>query len=985
MFVLTLVSCCVRGLLCLLLLVAVSAPGAWASEKDYSDAAKAYELNAPQDAYIHLKNALQQNPDHIDARLLLARIYFERGEIRSAEKEYEQALLLGADVNRVMPVYGYALILQKKLERLLELEQVADEFEGETQLDWALLQGQAYMLMEQPGEARRAFEGAVAAFPQAPRAHYALVAHYLQQGMIVEAEAALERTEALSPDSIRTWQLRGDLALIENRNDDALGWYTRAYEASPEDMRVLRGMALVHGALGDVVSMQNYLDLMLEQSPDDPAAMLLSAVVKIRDDDPEVAENMLADLAGTLGRFESRQSYEDDGMLFLRAAVEYFRGSDENAINLLKVYLTRREGDLAGLRMLADLYIRNGETRAAADLLARNRELIASGAYRGREGWDLAAVRVLSELYVRNGQIDAAILLLERSSELTESSLDLSILQAQLYIRERDTFHAREAIDRLKRSAKENPRVVLLEAQFLRSIGEAEAALALLRAMELNGDMPLSAGLLRGALQMDLSLFQQAEETASHLRAQHPRNLAAVNFHTYALLRSDALDEALAANSIALKLSAQNTQTLFHRAMLLHLRGEPAQAKVVLAGVLQRSPEHVPALLLMGRLLMDEGQYGEALEWTGKARHHDQVSNRPEELELEIYSRAGEIDNAIAVALALTRADPLSETYLLQLAQLYYREGDYQLMQRPLRRLYSLAVGEPQKLLRVAKLQMDSDNLVEARQSLNDALEVAPGRVPVRVELARMNIREGDYSAALAGIEALERSVGEQREVVLLRAELALAKGELKEAQPLFLRAFILEPADMDTIIELFKLATDGVGVDAFIDSLERTLRDDALPAPAVRMLADLYMLQGRSTDAVSYYEQLLALPQFERDIGILNNLANLYALEDLDKGLVTARQALDNGGDRQPAVLDTVGWIMLRQGRHEEALLYLVNAVKFDENAPELRYHLGAALFALGRKPEARAELELALAGNADFPGRDDARRMVRTLTANP
>src|SRR5262245_16077794 len=51
-----------------------------------------HEKGERNSAVIHLKNSIQQNPDHAESRLYLGLLYSETGDFRSAEKELRRAL-----------------------------------------------------------------------------------------------------------------------------------------------------------------------------------------------------------------------------------------------------------------------------------------------------------------------------------------------------------------------------------------------------------------------------------------------------------------------------------------------------------------------------------------------------------------------------------------------------------------------------------------------------------------------------------------------------------------------------------------------------------------------------------------------------------------------------------------------------------------------------------------------------------------------------
>jgi tetratricopeptide (TPR) repeat protein len=303
------------------------------------------------------------------------------------------------------------------------------------------------------------------------------------------------------------------------------------------------------------------------------------------------------------------------------------------------------------------------------------------------------------------------------------------------------------------------------------------------------------------------------------------------------------------------------------------------------------------------------------------------------------------------------------------------------LIHNTLSRLYPLWNNDPEKLRQLAAMQLRSGNSVDARKSLDKALTLAPTSYPVRADLVQLDLADNDYNSAQKRVTALQDEFGDRTQTSYLLGEIALARGEPEAAQRYFMAAFELNADNTDAIARLYQLGMQGIGTGAFAAALESVLKTASLPPWAVRMLADSYLQQGEEKKALLYYEKLLDLPEFAEDPGVLNNLANIYANEDLDKALVTARKALDLEDEQSSALLDTVGWILARQGKNEEALPYLRKAYTQNAGDPEIRFHTGMVLLALGRSAEARVELQAALASTSEFAARPEAERVLSTL----
>jgi len=70
-------------------------------------------------AIIELKNALQKQPDNVEAHYLLGLAHLDGGEGPRAEAELSKALTLGRDAKQVLPPLAKSMILQRKFEEAL--------------------------------------------------------------------------------------------------------------------------------------------------------------------------------------------------------------------------------------------------------------------------------------------------------------------------------------------------------------------------------------------------------------------------------------------------------------------------------------------------------------------------------------------------------------------------------------------------------------------------------------------------------------------------------------------------------------------------------------------------------------------------------------------------------------------------------------------------------------------------------------------------
>lgn len=122
-------------------------------------------------------------------------------------------------------------------------------------------------------------------------------------------------------------------------------------------------------------------------------------------------------------------------------------------------------------------------------------------------------------------------------------------------------------------------------------------------------------------------------------------------------------------------------------------------------------------------------------------------------------------------------------------------------------------------------------------------------------------------------------------------------------------------------------------------------------------------------------YDQVQDWPKAEADFQtalrlapdqpyVLNYLGYSWAVQG--HHLSQARQMLGKAAELRPndgAILDSLGYVMLRQGDAEGALHWLLRAVTHEPDDPTINGHLGDAYWAAGNKLAARYQWERALA----------------------
>jgi membrane associated rhomboid family serine protease/tetratricopeptide (TPR) repeat protein len=253
-------------------------------------------------------------------------------------------------------------------------------------------------------------------------------------------------------------------------------------------------------------------------------------------------------------------------------------------------------------------------------------------------------------------------------------------------------------------------------------------------------------------------------------------------------------------------------------------------------------------------------------------------------------------------------------------------------------------------------------------------------------------------AAALLGYGAWGLAVSMTRVGVSYAAAAAVRRGHPEVALRLLQRAVARDPADLDARRSFYLLLVQQrQWPEATREAL--AFSHSKLPSDAIRdvllPVATALAEARRGKEAETVYLRLLQV-----DPGYfwsLNGLAYLYAdvLETkLPEAERMARQALENmpgnstplseafWGPKRGAILDTLAWVLFKEGKLKEADEAQRQAVRLTGDNAEIRYHMGRILEARGDLPAARHEYEFALRQNRGYL---PARRALERLRSQP
>lgn len=331
---------------------------------------------------------------------------------------------------------------------------------------------------------------------------------------------------------------------------------------------------------------------------------------------------------------------------------------------------------------------------------------------------------------------------------------------------------------------------------------------------------------------------------------------------------------------------------------------------------------------------------------------------------------------AIELRNAIKKNPEDSEAYLI-LARVQRQLGQVAESVETYQKVIGLNASLYEPHLELGSLAFSMKNAPLAMAEAKEAGKLKPDKVEPRLLLAQIYGATGKLDLALEQCRAL---LGKEFATPELRQQYITLL--------LRLRAF---PEALQTIEAGLKVAPDntplkimkasalvGLGRSAEAEAVLQAAADaDLVSTVPLLTLGNMRMQRAEYVAALKAYEEALNRAP-DNDLAA-NNIASLIAEHgyDLERAAALASRMYAKH-PKDPAVADTLGWTLFRQGKVNQAVPLLKQGVVGMPGNPMTHYHLGAALLKSGNQAAGRKELEVSLRISGTFDGAAKARALL-------
>lgn len=360
-------------------------------------------------------------------------------------------------------------------------------------------------------------------------------------------------------------------------------------------------------------------------------------------------------------------------------------------------------------------------------------------------------------------------------------------------------------------------------------------------------------------------------------------------------------------------------------AQLLQQQGDVRGSAQILQDLLTTEPDNEPIRLLLAQMLYHNNQRDEAIAVTAAGL---QITPDSKALQLLDIRFLAETDM------------PQARQRLNDLAAKYPEDADMQ---------FSLALFNRDIGLR-AEARSSFERLISHHQRANDA----------HYQLGTMAEEESQITVALVHYRAVRD--GDNFLVAAARTTAILARQNRLTDARIYLHKLRLDNPDQATA--LYQMESELLLAEKSFQDAYQILTDGLKEHPdSIELLYARSLASEKLRNIASVEQDLRAI--LERDA---NNAAALnalgYTLANHTQRYAEARSLIERAmalSPEDPAIIDSLGWVLYREGKHQEAVSQLRRAIALMPD-PEIAAHLGEVLWMSGQRDEAKTVWRQAL-----------------------
>ena len=395
-----------------------------------------------------------------------------------------------------------------------------------------------------------------------------------------------------------------------------------------------------------------------------------------------------------------------------------------------------------------------------------------------------------------------------------------------------------------------------------------------------------------------------------------------------------------------------------------------ADAEKTFANMVKRFPDDREGYFYLGKVYVETQQYDKAIETFKDLLERGPSGASQIHLELgTVYSLKADYEKAEQQFREAAKLDPFNINARLSLGQILAAQKKFDESYEVFEELSKLATSNIGIRIRMALILAERKQYDKAEEILNKILEARPGWDQVhqvRFHLGRVLREQGKIDEAEKEFSQIPKGSPTFLNSRVVMTLMFLKTRDLGKSMRYIDQAIDADRKDPElhqiraSILE--ELHRYDEAIKAFKEAMELSDKNIRIRYA----LGNVYEKSGRRSLGLKEMESVIAEKQ--DDAGALNFIG--YTLLITGKDLDRAESLIRKASELKPEdgyIMDSMGWMLHKKGKDEEALTYLQKASDRAKYDPIIADHLGDVLRALGKTKEAAEAYQKSLTLNPD------------------
>jgi cellulose synthase operon protein C len=877
-------------------------------------------------AVIQLKNALQKNPELGEARFLLGKALLESGDAAGAELELRKAIDLKYAGDQTIPLLAQAILATGKPRKVTDEFAKMEVAAGEPLANLKTTLSIAYAAQGNREAALDALNAALAAKPDYAPAQLADARYKASSRHFDEAQVIVDSVLSKNPNNDDALMLSGSLQSVNGNQEAAIAFYRKAVAVRPASLQA-------NSAIISSLFQQQKLDEAVKQidalkkvAPQHPQTLYLDAQANFQRKDFKAARELVQQLLKVMPN--------NPNGLQLAGAIEFQLNSYAQAEIYLSKALQLAPTLPLARKLLVSNYLRAGQPAKALSTL----QPVIVGIEK-----DPTLLALAGETYLQNGDANKAAEYFAKASKLDPDNTAKKTSLALAHLAQGKTTGAFEELEQISLTDEGTTADLALIAAYLRT-----------------------------------NQTDKALKAIDSLERKRPDTAATYNLRARTLLTKKDIPGARQNFEKALSINPKFFPAAASLAAIDIVEKKPDDARKRFESVLAADPKNIQAMLALAELRATNG--GTQEEVAGlieKAVTANPSEAAPRLALIQYHLKSKNIKKALTAASDAAAAIPDKPEILDALGRTQQASGDTNQALITYNKLAAMQPASPLPQMRVAEIHLATKNKDEAARSLRKALEIKPDLIEAQRGLIMLAMDAKKSADALALARQVQQQRPKEAAGFIFEGDIRAVDKAWPEAITVY-RNGLKQIAAPELAIKLHAaLLASGNAAEA--EKMAATWMKEHPKDVAFRLhRGDVATARKEYATAAQFYREALEVQP--NNPTLLNNLAWVSGQLKAPKAIEYAEKA-NQLSPNQPPFMDTLAMLLANKGETAKAIELLRNALGIAPQATAIQLNLAKVLISVGKKDEARKELDAIAKLGSKFSGQAEVGRLQKEL----